>query len=60
MLELEESGNPAIATEHNIYDHRRLTTIYADHDLSEHGALGQPATLHRSSVGTSMETSTTD
>jgi hypothetical protein len=34
----------AAAGEDDDYDHRRLTTIYSDHDLPEHDGSDQPAT----------------
>jgi hypothetical protein len=40
--------NGEIVTEDGDYDHRRLSTIYTDHDLPEHDASNQPAALHRS------------
>jgi NTE family protein len=55
---LEESGNRPIVTEHSIYDHRRLTTIYTDHDVPEHGATLQPPTLQTSPVETEHDTRT--
>jgi len=48
--EMAAAVNGQIVTEDGDYDHRRLTTIYSDHDLPEHYASGQPATLHRSSL----------
>jgi hypothetical protein len=48
--EMAAAVNGQIVTEDGEYDHRRLTTIYTDHDLPEHDAPSQPAALHRSSV----------
>jgi hypothetical protein len=41
------AANGESVTEDGDYDHRRLTTIYTDHDLPEHDASDQCATLHR-------------
>src|ERR1700677_2863200 len=47
--EMAPAVNGQTVTEDGDYDHRRLTTIYTDHDAPDHDASGQPATLHRSS-----------
>jgi hypothetical protein len=43
--EMSAAVNGQIVTDDGDYDHRRLTTIYTDHDLPEHDASGQPAPL---------------
>jgi hypothetical protein len=53
--EMSAAVSGQIVTADGDYDHRRLTTIYTDHDLPEHDASGQPATLRRSSVDRQCE-----
>jgi hypothetical protein len=50
VREMAAGVSGQIVIDDGYYDHRRLTTIYTDHDLPEHDGSGQPVTLHRSSL----------